>query len=100
MITAIDGSLPIHYAAERGNIAIMENLLEAGASQGVDYEVHISKEDNEKQTVLHRAVQSGKKEVSLSTLNISYDVFIDNHIRYTIHDVFLSFGFDELFQLY
>lgn len=63
MIKAIDGCLPIHYAVEQGNLAIMENLLEAGLAEGVDYDVHISQEDNENQTALHRAVQSGIKGV-------------------------------------
>ncbi|RDD38700.1 Transient receptor potential cation channel subfamily A member 1 [Trichoplax sp. H2] len=72
--TAIDGCMPIHYAAEQGNVQIIETLLDAGSAQGINFDKQLQSTDKEGRTVLYRAVQGGKKSSVLACLEHVQDI--------------------------
>lgn len=69
---AADGSLPIHYAAAKGSIDVIELLLDQ-STDAFKINDQVNAIDNENQTPLHRAAQKGREAVSytISLKNIS-----------------------------
>lgn len=59
-----DGSIPIQLAASKGNVKLMEILLEAGIKKNVSQNNHLNKSNYDGISVLHRAVQCGQEEVT------------------------------------
>ena len=55
--------MPIHLAASKGNVRLMELLLSVGETRYERRENHIIECNHDRATVLHRAVQCGQKEV-------------------------------------
>lgn len=63
MVRTTDGSLPIHIAASKGNIALMKLLLSAGEEKFIKRKNQIVEPNYTGATVLHRAVQCNQYKV-------------------------------------
>ena len=60
---AIDGSIPVHFAAIRGGVEVMQLLLDTIQSRNLKISQHLLESDHDGRTVLHKAVQGGTMEV-------------------------------------
>ena len=60
---AVDGSMPIHYAAAKGSVDLIKLLL-ANSNSNVSAIDQINARDHDQQTPLHRAAQKNRTEVS------------------------------------
>lgn len=64
------GLLPVHWAADRGNVAVMERLIKKGAN--------VDAQDQDGQTPLHYAVSCGHLDVVKYLLSIGAQSIEDN----------------------
>ncbi|RDD38141.1 Transient receptor potential cation channel subfamily A member 1 [Trichoplax sp. H2] len=99
MRQALDGTTAYHLAAAKGNIRVMEVILQAVRSREINIKSFVNSVDNEGETALHLAVQNGHSEATKLCLDHGAEVNAQRKNLYTPMHIAAIKGYINIGQI-